>query len=310
MINRVLIRVKVVQALYSYMLTRPDRTFEQARKDLQLSFEKSYELYMYLLKLIIELTDLQDRALDDARNKFLPTEEDLNPNTRFIDNWFVQQLRENEEINTFFKDKLVSWQDEIIFKRLTLDKILHSDVYQEYMAMEKTDNASDCEVWKQIFRQIILNDEDVEEKLETMSLFWSVEDLDTMGQFVMKTIRKFQEGQDDPIMPMYKNDDDREFGDKLFTRTVQIMDENNILIDSFVKNDRWDKNRMALMDRLIMCVAITELKSFESIPTTVTLNEYIELAKEFSTPNSGQFVNGILNSAVNSLRERGIITKP
>lgn len=310
MINRVLIRVKVVQALYSYVLTRPDRTFEQARKDLQLSFEKSYELYMYLLKLIIELTDLQDRALDDARNKFLPTEEDLNPNTRFIDNWFVQQLRENEEINTFFKDKLVSWQDEIIFKRLTLDKILHSDVYQEYMAMEKTDNASDCEVWKQIFRQIILNDEDVEEKLETMSLFWSVEDLDTMGQFVMKTIRKFQEGQDDPIMPMYKNDDDREFGDKLFTRTVQIMDENNILIDSFVKNDRWDKNRMALMDRLIMCVAITELKSFESIPTTVTLNEYIELAKEFSTPNSGQFVNGILNSAVNSLRERGIITKP
>lgn len=310
MINRVLIRVKVVQALYSYVLTRPDRTFEQARKDLQLSFEKSYELYMYLLKLIIELTDLQDRALDDARNKFLPTEEDLNPNTRFIDNWFVQQLRENEEINTFFKDKLVSWQDEIIFKRLTLDKILHSDVYQEYMAMEKTDNASDCEVWKQIFRQIILNDEDVEEKLETMSLFWSVEDLDTMGQFVMKTIRKFQEGQDDPIMPMYKNDDDREFGDKLFTRTVQIMDENNILIDSFIKNDRWDKNRMALMDRLIMCVAITELKSFESIPTTVTLNEYIELAKEFSTPNSGQFVNGILNSAVNSLRERGIITKP
>ncbi|MCQ2288243.1 MAG: transcription antitermination factor NusB [Muribaculaceae bacterium] len=310
MINRVLIRVKVVQALYSYVLTRPDRTYEQAKNDLQLSFEKSYELYMYLLKLIIELTDLQDRAIDDARNKYLPTEEDLNPNTRFIDNWLVKQLRENEELNVFFKDKLVSWQDEIIFKRLTLDKILNSDIYKEYMSYEKTDNATDCEIWKQILKQIILNDEDVEDKLETMSLFWSVEDIDTMGQFVIKTIRRILEGNDNPIMPMFKDDEDRAFGEKLFSRSVQIMDENNILIDSFIKSERWDKNRVALMDRLIMCVAVTELKYFESIPTTVTLNEYIELAKEFSTPNSGQFVNGILHAVCKNLRERGIIAKP
>lgn len=310
MINRVLIRVKVVQALYSYMLTRPDRTYEQAKNELQASFEKSYELYMYLLKLIIELTDLQERALDDARNKYLATEEDLNPNTRFVDNWLVKQLRDNETINVFFADKLVSWQDEIIFKRLTLDKVLNSEVYKEYMAMEKTDPASDCEVWKQILKQVILNDEDVAEKLETMSLFWSIEDLDTMGQFVIKTIKRFQDGNDSPIMPMYKDDEDREFGDKLFSRTVQIMDENNILIDSFIKSERWDKNRVALMDRLIMCVAVTELKGFQTIPTNVTLNEYIELAKEFSTPNSGQFVNGILNAIVKNLRERGIVTKP
>lgn len=109
---------------------------------------------------------------------------------------------------------------------------------------------------------------------------------------------------------MYKDDEDREFGDKLFSRTVQIMDENNILIDSFIKSERWDKNRVALMDRLIMCVAVTELKGFQTIPTNVTLNEYIELAKEFSTPNSGQFVNGILNAIVKNLRERGIVTKP
>lgn len=310
MINRVLIRVKVVQALYSYMLTRPDRTYEQAKNELQASFEKSYELYMYLLKLIIELTDLQERALDDARNKYLATEEDLNPNTRFVDNWLVKQLRDNETINVFFADKLVSWQDEIIFKRLTLDKVLNSEVYKEYMSMEKTDPASDCEVWKQILKQVILNDEDVAEKLETMSLFWSIEDLDTMGQFVIKTIKRFQDGNDSPIMPMYKDDEDREFGDKLFSRTVQIMDENNILIDSFIKSERWDKNRVALMDRLIMCVAVTELKGFQTIPTNVTLNEYIELAKEFSTPNSGQFVNGILNAIVKNLRERGIVTKP
>lgn len=310
MINRVLIRVKVVQALYSYELTKTDRSLTQARKDLDMSLEKSYELYMYLFKLIIELTDLQDRVLDDARNKFLPTEEDLNPNTRFVDNWLVKQLRENEVLNAFFADKKVSWQDETIFKRLTLDKIVHSDIYRDYMAMEKTDAASDCELWRQLLRHIILNDEDVIEKLETMSLFWSTEDIDTMGQFVIKTIKRFFDCVEDPVLPIYRNDDDSEFGDKLFAQSVQLMDDNNALIDSFIKNDRWDKNRVALMDRLIMCVAITELKGFPSIPTNVTLNEYIELAKVFSTPNSGQFVNGILNAIVKDLRHHSVITKP
>ncbi len=310
MINRVLIRVKVVQELYSYSLTRNDLTLTQARKDLKMSLEKSYELYMYLFKLIIELTDLQDRLLDDARNKFLPTEEDLNPNTRFIDNWLVQQLRDNEMLNEFFADKKVSWHDEAIFKRLTLDKIVHSDIYRDYMAMEKTDVPSDCEVWRQLLRHVILVDDDVAEKLEQMQIYWGTEDVDTMGQFVIKTIKRIQDGVDDPILPIFRNEDDSEFGDQLFKATVDEMDENNEIIDNFVKSDRWDKNRLALMDRIVMCVAISELKGFSSIPTNVTLNEYIELAKLFSTPNSGQFVNGILNAVVKDLRARKVIVKP
>lgn len=310
MINRVLIRVKVVQALYSYVLTKPERSLVQARKDLNMSMEKSYELYMYLFKLLIELTQLQDRILDDARNKFLPTEEDLKPNTRFVDNWLVKQLSSNQVLNDFFNDKKVTWQDEAIFMRLVLDKIVHSDIYHDYMAMERTDVASDCEIWRQLLRHIILDDEDVIEKLETMSLFWSTEDVDTMGQFVIKTIKRFQEGNDNPVLPIFKDEEDSEFGDKLFTLSVQNMDDNNALIDSFIKDDRWDKNRIALMDRLIMCVAVAELKSFPSIPTNVTLNEYIELAKLFSTPNSGVFVNGILNAIVKDLRHRSVITKP
>lgn len=310
MINRILIRVKVVQAVYSYVVSGPDCKLIKAKNELQLSFEKSYELYMYLLKLIIELTDLQDRAIDDARNKFLPTEEDLNPNTRFIDNWFVEQLRNNDVLNKFFNDKKVSWQDEIIFKRLMLDKIRHSDIYKDYMAMERTDNASDCELWRQLFRHLILVDPDVADKLETMSLYWSVEDLETMGQFVIKTAKRFLDGLKDPILPMYKDEEDSRFGDALLTQAINLMDESNELIDSMIKSDRWDASRVALMDRLIMCVACAELRGFESIPTTVTLNEYIELAKEFSTPNSGQFVNGILHSIVKHLRHKGVIVKP
>ncbi len=310
MVNRVLIRVKVVQELYSYVLTHKDLTLEQACKDLKMSLEKSYELYMYFFKLIIELTDLQDRLLDDARNKFLPTEEDLNPNTRFVDNWLVKQLRDNEVLSAYFNEKKVSWNDETIFMRLMLDKIVHSDIYRDYMSMENTDVASDCEVWKQLLRHVILTDEDVAEKLETMSIYWGAEDVDTMGQFVVKTIRRIQDGVDNPILPIFRNEEDSKFGDQLFRAAVKEMDESNSLIDNFVNSDRWDKSRLAFMDRIIMCAAIAEFKGFPSIPTNVTLNEYIELAKLFSTPNSGQFVNGILNAVVKDLRNSKIITKP
>ncbi|MBQ0114334.1 MAG: transcription antitermination protein NusB [Bacteroidales bacterium] len=295
--------------LYSYKITSSSRSVAQAQKELQTSLDKSYELYMYLLKLIIELTDLQYRAIDDARHKYLPSKEDLNPNTRFIDNRLVELLRNNETLNQFFNDKLVSWNDEIIFKRIMLNRILNSSIYQQYMAAEENDFESDCEVWKQLMKKVILVDDDLSELLENLSVYWCGEDLDVMGQFVVKTIRRFQDGEASPIMPMYKDEEDSKFGEILFTETARTLEQNNALIDMFVKEDNWDKNRIAMMDRLIMCTAITEMKNFIEIPIRVTLNEYIELAKIFSTSSSGQFVNGILYSVVEHLRANGEIVK-
>ncbi len=309
MINRVLIRVKVVQMLYSYLLTRPERTFKQALKDLQVSFEKSYDLYLYLIKLIPDLTYLEERRLDDAKHKFLPTEEDLHPNTRFVDNALVQAINNNPQVEKLFRDHDVSWSDDPIFMRLMLDKVLNSDIYKQYMQMPATDLESDTELWRQLLRKVIIEDEDMEDQLQNRSLYLSSEDLEMMGQFAIKSLTKIAMGEDEPIRPMFKDQEDSVFGEELFSKTIRDMDDNNVLIDSCIRSEKWDRNRVALMDRIIMCAAITEFKCFDKIPIAATLNEYIELAKIFSTPNSGQFVNGVLNAVADELRTRGRINK-
>ncbi|MDY5069795.1 MAG: transcription antitermination protein NusB [Sodaliphilus sp.] len=273
------------------------------------SLDKSYELYNALLKLMIELTDVQDLRLDEAKHKFLPTEEDLNPNMRFVENEFVKRLRADQTLADFVDDKKINWRDDELFVRLLLDKILRSEEYQEYMEMPKTSLVRDGEVWYQLMKKVVLPDENLLEHLQSMSVYYTDDDLQIMGQFVMKTIRRFEDEEAQPILPQYKNDDDSKFGEQLFSKAVAEMDENNSYIDQFVKTEKWDVERIALMDRVVMCTALTEIRNYPSIPVNVSLNEYIELAKDYSTPRSGQFVNGILNAVVNKLRADKVIIK-
>lgn len=309
MINRVLIRAKVVQMLYAYMVSKDSMTLTTAKKELTKSLDKSYELYNALLKLMIELTDVQDLRLDEAKHKFLPTEEDLNPNMRFVENEFVKRLRADQTLADFVDDKKINWRDDELFVRLLLDKILRSEEYQEYMEMPKTSLVRDGEVWYQLMKKVVLPDENLLEHLQSMSVYYTDDDLQIMGQFVMKTIRRFEDEEAQPILPQYKNDDDSKFGEQLFSKAVAEMEENNSYIDQFVKTEKWDVERIALMDRVVMCTALTEIRNYPSIPVNVSLNEYIELAKDYSTPRSGQFVNGILNAVVNKLRADMVIIK-
>lgn len=309
MINRVLIRAKVVQMLYAYMVSKDSMTLTTAKKELTKSLDKSYELYNALLKLMIELTDVQDLRLDEAKHKFLPTEEDLNPNMRFVENEFVKRLRADQTLADFVDDKKINWRDDELFVRLLLDKILRSEEYQEYMEMPKTSLVRDGEVWYQLMKKVVLPDENLLEHLQSMSVYYTDDDLQIMGQFVMKTIRRFEDEEAQPILPQYKNEDDSKFGEQLFSKAVAEMDENNSYIDQFVKTEKWDVERIALMDRVVMCTALTEIRNYPSIPVNVSLNEYIELAKDYSTPRSGQFVNGILNAVVNKLRADKVIIK-
>lgn len=309
MINRVLIRAKVVQMLYAYMVSKDSMTLTTAKKELTKSLDKSYELYNALLKLMIELTDVQDLRLDEAKHKFLPTEEDLNPNMRFVENEFVKRLRADQTLADFVDDKKINWRDDELFVRLLLDKILRSEEYQEYMEMPKTSLVRDGEVWYQLMKKVVLPDENLLEHLQSMSVYYTDDDLQIMGQFVMKTIRRFEDEEAQPILPQYKNDDDSKFGEQLFSKVVAEMEENNSYIDQFVKTEKWDVERIALMDRVVMCTALTEIRNYPSIPVNVSLNEYIELAKDYSTPRSGQFVNGILNAVVNKLRADKVIIK-
>ena len=309
MINRVLIRAKVVQMLYAYMVSKDAMTLTTAKKELTKSLDKSYELYNALLKLMIELTDVQDLRLDEAKHKFLPTEEDLNPNMRFVENEFVKRLRADQTLADFVDDKKINWRDDELFVRLLLDKILRSEEYQEYMEMPKTSLVRDGEVWYQLMKKVVLPDENLLEHLQSMSVYYTDDDLQIMGQFVMKTIRRFEDEEAQPILPQYKNDDDSKFGEQLFSKAVAEMEKNNSYIDQFVKTEKWDVERIALMDRVVMCTALTEIRNYPSIPVNVSLNEYIELAKDYSTPRSGQFVNGILNAVVNKLRADKVIIK-
>lgn len=309
MINRVLIRTKVVQNLYSYMLTRPDCTLSTALKGLDACLDKTYELYHYLLRLPVELTHIQDVRLDESRHKYLPTEEDLNPNMKFVNNRLVESLASDEQLQQFAQDHTVTWNDDPIFERLILDKVLKSDIYNDYMNSPEDSFEADSQLWQQLMKQVILPDENMSDAIEQRSLFWTEDDLDLLGQFVCKTFRRIAEGDKNAILPMFKDEEDSEFGRELFKAAVTMMPDSNTIIDELVQESRWDSDRIVLMDRIIMCTALAELRTFDKIPISVTLNEYIELAKNFSTAGSGQFVNGILNNAVKLLRKEGKLLK-
>ncbi len=309
MINRVLIRAKVVQNLYSYILTRPERTLSSALKELDVSLSKTYELYHYLLRLPVELTHIQEMRLGEARNKYLPSEEELNPNMKFVNNRLVKALASNEQLEQYAQEHTVTWNDDPILERLILDKVIKSDLYQDYMAAKDDDIAADSALWQQLIKQVILPDENMADAIEQRSLYWTEDDMELMCQFVCKTFRRIADGEEDVVLPMFKDEEDSEFGKDLFSATVTQMPENNIIIDDLVQESRWDKDRIVLMDRIIMCAALAEMRTFDKIPVAVTLNEYIELAKNFSTAASGKFVNGILNNAVRKMRIEGKLLK-
>ncbi|MEF9923463.1 MAG: transcription antitermination protein NusB [Muribaculaceae bacterium] len=308
MINRILIRIKVVQMVYSYLLTEKERTIEDAKNELNKSLDKAYELYNGIFVLLCDLTRLQDLRIDAARNKYLPTEADLNPSTRFIDNELIKTLHKNEDLQEYLKENPITWQDDDIFLRLMLDKILNSDIYKQYIDAETTDFKTDCEFWRNILKKIILVDEDFAELLESKSVYWN-DDLCSTSTFVLKTLKRIEDGAANQLLPMYKNDEDKMFGENLFLLTLRNKKYYNELIDKFVQTESWDSERIAFMDRVIMIVGIAEIINFESIPTTVTLNEYIEITKYYSTMKSSQFVNGILNSIINYLKDEGKLLK-
>jgi N utilization substance protein B len=292
------------------MLTRPERTLDNALKDLDACLDKTYELYHYLMRLPVELTHIQEMRIDEARNKYLPTEEERNPNMKFVNNRLVAAIAGDEQLQQFVQEHTITWNDDPIFERLMLEKVINSDLYKDYMASDEDDMAADSQLWQQLMKQVILPDENMADAIEQRSLFWTEDDIDLIGQFVCKTFRRMADHDNDAVLPMFKDEEDSNFGKDLFSATVIQMPQNNMLIDNLVQDSRWDKDRIVLMDRIIMCTALAELCSFDKIPTAVTLNEYIELAKNFSTSGSGQFVNGILNNAVKQLRKEGKLHKP
>ena len=280
-----------------------------ALKTLELSLSKARELYMMLLYLPILITDMRNRQIEDSQRKYLKTEEDINPNMRFVENEFVQALRENTELAGYINSNQLTWvRDDDTLVRSLLNEIMQSEVYKEYMAFPATDFSNDCEFWKEVIKHIVLRSPSLLETLEDRSVFWN-DDLDVIGTFVLKTVRRFQDGQADAVMPKYKDEEDARFGAELFSLVIKNKEYYRGVIDSTVDRRIWESDRLAFMDVVIVMTAMAEILNFPKIPLTVSINEYIEIAKSYSSAKSGVFVHGLLASIIAGFKKEGKLQK-
>mgnify|MGYP001089248177 FL=1 len=307
MINRVLIRLKIVQIVYAYY-QNGGKNLDTAEKELFFSLSKAYDLYNYLLLLMVEVTKQANKRLNAAKNKLVPTKEELFPNTKFVENRFIAQLEVNKQLLEFSNNQKKTWENEADFVKTLCDKILESDIYKEYMASETSSYEEDRELWRKLYKNIIFNNIELDQVLEDQSLYWN-DDKEIVDTFVLKTIKRFDEknGAKQELLPEFKDEEDQDFARRLFRRTILNADYYRHLISENTKN--WDLDRVAFMDVVIMQIALAEILSFPNIPVSVSLNEYVEIAKLYSTPKSGGFINCTLDGIVNSLKKENKLTK-
>lgn len=296
MVNRILIRIKVLQIVYAYH-QNGNGDLKSAENDLQFSLKKSYELYLAFFLLLIEVTRLQNRILASKKEKYIPTEEELNPNTRFVNNRFIAQLAADEGFWTLIKENGVSWDNDEDFVKRILDQVLSSDLYAEYLEAEEDSYEQDQQFWAKAFKQLICDNEMIDEHLEDKSIFWN-DDVEIIESFVLKTIKRFKEDQpaNKVLLPMFKEEEDRTFAIKLLRQTFLKKTEYRELIGRYLTN--WDADRVANIDMVILQIALAEIFAFPTIHTSISMNEYIEIAKYYSSPKKVPFINATLESIV------------
>ncbi|MBR2319040.1 MAG: transcription antitermination factor NusB [Bacteroidaceae bacterium] len=307
MINRVLIRLKVVQIVYAYY-KNSGKTMKAAEDEVFFSLSKAYDLYNYMLLLMVGVTHYAADRISFLSMKIRPTDSDRNPNLKFVNNRFVAQLEANEQLQRFAEKSKLNWVDNSDFLRRLLDKIEESDIYKEYMATETSSYEDDKEVWRKLYKAFIFENEELDSLLEEQSLYWN-DDKSIVDTFVLKTIKRFEEenGGAQQLLPEYKDVADMEFARKLFRNAIANAELYREMMSSSSKN--WDMSRLAFMDVVIMQVALAEIMTMDDVPLSVTLNEYVEIAKHYSTVKSGSFVNGMLDTITKKLRHEGKIEK-
>ncbi|MFA5327048.1 MAG: transcription antitermination factor NusB [Prolixibacteraceae bacterium] len=307
MISRRIIRIKVLQILYAFF-TSPETSINNTEKELLFSLQKTYDLYHYLMALAIEIEKFAEDRINLGLKKHRPTSEELAPNTRFINNLLIHQLKANISLTKYLESSKLSWADqEDLIRKLYLS-LIEQDFYKEYMAAPENSYANDRKLVEDIFKYLILDNEEIESLLEEQSIYWN-DDLDFVVSMILKTFKKFKEFSDErqALLPMYKDDEDRQFTKDLYRKVVLNHTENMVMIKQHTLN--WDIERIAFIDNLILELALSEFLYFPSIPTKVTMNEYIELSKYYSTEKSRNFINGILDKTLKDLKKTNKILK-
>ncbi|MDR2890437.1 MAG: transcription antitermination protein NusB [Alistipes sp.] len=307
MLSRRLLRIKVIKTLYAHLQTGGEN-IKASRANLRTSIDRAYDLYFQMLWLIVEVRRYAEERIELGRAKHLPTPEERNPNTKFIENELIRRIEESDAVFEHLKKKKLGWSNYPELIKELYGEMIASDYYKKYMEGGRGDLAQDIEVVKRFYSSPALEEgELLEATLEEQSVLWN-DDLGFAIVMVVKTLEKVRESQSDiPVLPEFKSDDDPAFADRLLVESASEYEANLALIGRFTNN--WDIERVALMDNLIMTTAISEIVSFPEIPLKVTLDEYIEIAKYYSTPGSNQFINGVLDKVIETLTADGRIQK-
>lgn len=286
------------------------QSYADAQASLTASLEKAYELYHALLMLPVYITDIEADRLEAAKDKYCPSDDELNPNLRFVENGFVKAIRENADMQEYLKKHPFSWEEDYFMLKNLLEKVKESQTYRDYMDGDTTSFEADCDFWRNILRTVVFPSDILAEALENRSVYWN-DDLAIMGTFVLKSIKHFATAGNEEVklLPIFKDEEDSRFGPELFLNSIKERDTYRGYVERFINDSNWDPERLAFMDIVILITAISELLMFPSIPLAVTMNEYVEIANYYSTPRSGQFINGVLFSVSNYLREQGLLNK-
>lgn len=306
MINREIIRIKIVQLTYAYY-QNGNKNIDSAEKELFFSLSKAYDLYNYMLALIVSITKEARRQIEIVQSRARREGTDM-PSQKFAYNRFALQLEENKMLNDFIETQKKTWDNEIEFVRKLYKQITESQIYKDYMADTDDSYAADRELWRKIYRTLIQENEELDALLEEQSLYWN-DDKEIVDTFVLKTINRFDEknAAKQELLPEYDSEEDRDYARKLFRATIMNADEYQRYMSEASHN--WDFNRLAYMDIVIMQIALAEIMTFPTIPISVTINEFVDIAKLYSTPRSGGYINGMLDAIARHLIQTGRLMK-
>lgn len=304
MLNRRHLRIRVLQALYACQQL-PEKDTEKSEKGFLKSLQKAEELYLFLLLYIVEVRDFANDFLQESKSKQLPTEEDLNPNTKFIDNLFIQSLKEDSSLLSLAAAYKLSFAGEREMMRNIYLSVRETEEYREYMEQEGQDFESDKKFISKLFGKHLVEFELFQHLLEGKDIHWQ-DDFPFMTSMVIKTI-KGATAENISLQSLFKDKEDKAFATDLFRKTSIHADRFTELISS--KSNNWEIERVAQMDLMLMQMALTEILEMPTVPVKVAMNEYIDMAKYYSTPKSKSFVNGILDSLLIEFKKENQIKK-
>jgi N utilization substance protein B len=308
MLNRRHIRVKVMQSIYAMHQNNSD-SMDKEEKFLFQSIENIRDLYLIVVSALVELRSAEEDFIEKSQKKHLATAQERNPNKKFVNNQILQLLAESNPLSiALAENKIDNWKRNDDYVLILLEAVKNSDLYKEYMKTEKSNYDEDRDFIANLFDEVIAPNEKLYEYLEDYKLTW-VDDIPVVNTLISKQLKVLSpEGRDSFSVPrIYKDYEDKDFVRDLFRKT--ILNDNELAKEFIDKTPNWDADRIAELDSIILKMAICEFLKFPSIPVKVTINEYLEIAKEYSTPKSSIFINGILDNLVKDYHENNKMVK-